>query len=530
MEPTVWIEYLAISGIGLLLFYLLEVVLLRKSTLLRTKRYFFISAILTCLLLPAVSLALSSREETTREEILPVVTIRIDEAPVISGGESGSSPMSRTELLLLIWSAGVLLTTGWIASGHYRLYRLRQCATRVANEEAAIYLTDEEIAPFTQGKSIYLPRSLKGSEMIDTILSHELEHIRQRHYRDITIGTILQIVQWWNPCTWGLLQDLRNNLEYLADRGVLREGIDRKAYQHLLLKCTVGRKVEVPSLSFSMQNLRNRITIMNNKKKTSSKMSVVYALFATPILALVALGTQMVSVEQMQAAPSDTVSSYPPEQADSLPHFRGGEKALLSWLNDNVKYPEEAVKAGTEGKVIVSFFVEEDGTVTHGEVVQSVAAALDAEALRIVSMMPKWVPGHSEGKAVRCKMVIPVIFKLSPSSSKEKEIPDQPDETPEFVGGQKAMMAWLSKNVKYPEEAQKAKISGTVYTSFVVESDGSLSDFKILKGVSKSLDEEALRVVRSMPKWQPATKDGKPIATRMSVPIRFMIHKESDTK
>lgn len=85
------------------------------------------------------------------------------------------------------------------------------------------------------------------------------------------------------------------------------------------------------------------------------------------------------------------------------------------------------------------------------------------------------------------------------------------------------MMAWLSQNVQYPEEAQKAKMSGTVYTSFVVESDGSLSDFKILKGVSKSLDEEALRVVRSMPKWQPATKDGKPIAARMSVPIRFMI-------
>lgn len=196
MEPTVWIEYLAISGIGLLLFYLLEVVLLHKSTLLRAKRYFYITAILTCLLLPAVSLALSSREGTTREEILPVVTIRIDEALVISGGESGSSPMSRTELLLLIWTVGALVTTGWIASEHYRLYRLRQCATRVANKEAAIYLTDEEIAPFTQGKSIFLPRSLEGSEMIDTILSHELEHIRQRHYRDITIGTILQIVQW----------------------------------------------------------------------------------------------------------------------------------------------------------------------------------------------------------------------------------------------------------------------------------------------------------------------------------------------
>jgi len=523
MEPIVWIEYLAISGIGLLLFYLLDVVLLRKSSLLCTKRYFYIIAILTCLLLPAVSLTLGDREESQSKEILPVVTIRIEEAPVVSEGESVSRPMSRAELLLLIWGVGALITTGWIASGYYRLHRLRQSATPVAHKEAAIYLSDEEIAPFTQGKSIYLPRSLEGSEMIDTILSHELEHIRQRHYRDITIGTILQIVQWWHPCTWGLLQDLRNNLEYLADQGVLREGIDRKAYQHLLLKCTVGRKVEVPSLSFSMQNLRNRITIMNNKKKTNSKMSVVYALFATPILALVALGTQMVSVEQMQAAPSDTVSSLPSEQADSLPHFRGGEKALLSWLNDNVKYPEEAVKAGTEGKVIVSFFVEEDGTVTHGEVVQSVTAALDAEALRIVSIMPKWVPGHSGGKAVRCKMIIPVIFKLSPSSSKEKGIPDQPDKTPEFVGGQKAMMAWLSQNVQYPEEAQKAKMSGTVYTSFVVESDGSLSDFKILKGVSKSLDEEALRVVRSMPKWQPATKDGKPIAARMSVPIRFMI-------
>ena len=196
MEPIVWIEYLAISGIGLLLFYLLDVVLLRKSSLLCTKRYFYIIAILTCLLLPAVSLTLGDREESQSKEILPVVTIRIEEAPVVSEGESVSRPMSRAELLLLIWGVGALITTGWIASGYYRLHRLRQSATPVAHKEAAIYLTDEEIAPFTQGKSIYLPRSLEGSEMIDTILSHELEHIRQRHYRDITIGTILQIGQW----------------------------------------------------------------------------------------------------------------------------------------------------------------------------------------------------------------------------------------------------------------------------------------------------------------------------------------------
>ena len=90
-----------------------------------------------------------------------------------------------------------------------------------------------------------------------------------------------------------------------------------------------------------------------------------------------------------------------------------------------------------------------------------------------------------------------------------------------FPGGNDALASYLLANVKYPESALKNNEAGKVFVSFVVEKDGSIGDVKVEKGVSADLDNEALKVVREMPKWTPAVKDGKEVRSSLTLPIVF---------
>ena len=96
-----------------------------------------------------------------------------------------------------------------------------------------------------------------------------------------------------------------------------------------------------------------------------------------------------------------------------MPEFPGGAVEMMKFLNENVKYPEAAMKAGTQGRVIAQFIVEADGSITNVKVLKNVSDEIDAEAVRVINAMPKWKPGMQSGKAVRVKYTIPVTFRLS---------------------------------------------------------------------------------------------------------------------
>lgn len=93
------------------------------------------------------------------------------------------------------------------------------------------------------------------------------------------------------------------------------------------------------------------------------------------------------------------------------PSFPGGQAALMSYLSKSVKYPQEALKDNVQGRVIVGFIVEKDGSVSNAKIIRSVDSALDKEAIRIVMSMPKWTPGRQNGRNVRTKYNVPVNFK-----------------------------------------------------------------------------------------------------------------------
>ena len=95
-----------------------------------------------------------------------------------------------------------------------------------------------------------------------------------------------------------------------------------------------------------------------------------------------------------------------------MPEFPGGTAALMKYLSGNIKYPTISQETGSQGKVIVQFVVDKDGTITNPEVVRGVDPYLDKEAVRVISSMPKWKPGVQNGKKVRVKYTVPVMFRL----------------------------------------------------------------------------------------------------------------------
>jgi len=115
-----------------------------------------------------------------------------------------------------------------------------------------------------------------------------------------------------------------------------------------------------------------------------------------------------------------------------------------------------------------------------------------------------------------------------PTTIKEEVIPDDipvsiPEIMPEFPGGFTALYKYLKDHVQYPVNAREVGIQGTVYLSFVVEKDGSISNVEILRGVGGGCTEEAIRVVKSMPDWSPGTQMGRPVRVIYNLPIKFTL-------
>ncbi len=110
---------------------------------------------------------------------------------------------------------------------------------------------------------------------------------------------------------------------------------------------------------------------------------------------------------------TEAVDSKVFDVVEKIPEYPGGMAAMMTFLSENVHYPEEAYKVGVQGRVLVNFIIEKDGSITNAHVINNVNEYLEAEAVRVVGAMPKWIPGMQEGKAVRVKFTLPITFRLN---------------------------------------------------------------------------------------------------------------------
>ena len=209
------------------------------------------------------------------------------------------------------------------------------------------------------------------------------------------------------------------------------------------------------------------------------------------------------------------------------PKFPGGDAALINFLNANIVYPQQAAQDKVEGKVIVQFMVKKSGKIDDIKVLRSVRKDLDNEAVRVVKMMPDFIPAKQNGEVTDMLYTIPVSFKLFDEMepltvSEGSDVPDG-FEPPMFPGGERALMEFLRENVKYPPMAAKRKTQGRVVMTFVVDKTGKVTEIKVAQSVDIYLDTEAIRVCKLLPDFIPARQNGEPVSVWFTLPITFRL-------
>lgn len=221
------------------------------------------------------------------------------------------------------------------------------------------------------------------------------------------------------------------------------------------------------------------------------------------------------------------------------PRFKGGMASFYTYLQQNLVYPNNAVKRRLEGKVFIGFIVEKDGALTNIKILRGVSPEIDAEAGRVISSSPKWLPGLQNEKPVRVQYVVPITFKLPPDAilsqqllrdslkdlSSDHKIFSAVDQAPSFPDDMGKFYKFLQNNVRYPADAAMKNVQGKVFLTFVVEKDGSLTDIRVLRGIGSGCDEEAVRVLKLSPKWNPGMQNNRPVRVQYTMPISFALEK-----
>lgn len=172
----------------------------------------------------------------------------------------------------------------------------------------------------------------------------------------------------------------------------------------------VSSKEEVLKLD---QSTIESITVKKHEEGSSTPATVWIKTKGAPDLAIGVWEPKEEKKPELIGVVVKTVPDTPFDVVEQMPEFPGGQEAMMKYLSESVKYPKEASKDGIQGRVVVQFVVEKDGSISEVEVIKKVNEHLDAEAIRVVNAMPKWKPGKQKGEPVRVKFTLPVTFRLS---------------------------------------------------------------------------------------------------------------------
>ena len=385
------------------------------DTFFKWRRVSLLTIYVLSLLLPAIDLSVLINETAPLGNILPHMVYNLPEVMV----KPTRDAFDWQQLAVWLYAGVALALLLRVLWQVVVVCRLAQRSERATLHGTAVCLLTGDYSPFSFFRWIFVNPDDKTPSQVQQILTHEQTHVAQWHSADALLSQLFVAAFWFNPAAWLMRLQVRNNLEYLADRSVINGGTDKKAYQYHLLAVAYRTNVATITNNFNVLPLKKRIKMMN--KQTSNPLArFKYLLFVPLAVALLAMNNttiranvqkKVVKTTKVTKKTSATDKVY--EVCEQMPIFPGGDAALMKYLSENVKYPALAIKAQEQGRVVVSFTVEKDGAISDVKVARSVTPSLDAEAVRVVKAMPKWTPGKQGGQLVRVRYNVPVSFKLN---------------------------------------------------------------------------------------------------------------------
>lgn len=463
---------------------------------------------------------------------------------------------------MLLYGIVIVVLFGRILYGYWKIFLLIH-KSRIEFIKPYWFVLSEHItAPFSFFRYIFWNNRVnadtpEGRQM----LRHEMVHMQEKHSTDKLFLEIITAVCWINPFFHLIKRELSLIHEFIADKKAVVNGDVADYAQTILQMALQTNRTFSMTNNFSHQPIKRRILMLTQSRKL--RFSYLRRLMILPIAIMIFSSLAFViteeNIDKFVAAPLDiqqkkdsTVKPPPPPPPPSKPKvqfkpvkrngkevftfveqpptFPGGDQALHQYLAQNIRYPHTAAEKNVSGTIFVSFIVTNDGEVVDVKTVgKPRGGGLEEEAIRVVEKMPKWIAGKQNGQHVNVQFNLPIRFTLQGGDEPKKIMSNDGaylivEEMPTYPGGENALMAYLSQNIKYPKAAVEKKLGGMVHVSFDINVDGSVSNVRsVHKPNNGGLEEEAVRVVSKMPNWNPGKEKGKPVRVKVVLPVTFKL-------
>ena len=372
---------------------------------------------------------------------------------------------------------------------------LAHTSERVVIHETPVYALRKAAGPFSFFRMVFLHPESHSDKETDEILTHECTHVSQWHSIDVILSEMMCMACWFNPFVWLLKREVRHNLEYLADNTVIQSGYDSKSYQYHLLGLAHHQSVTTLYNSFNVLHLKNRIMMMN-KKRSPGIVRTKYLIFI-PLVGILMLLSNIEAVARLTV--------------------RLANEATVS----NAMVTATGILVDETGQPLIGASVVVKGGKERTITDRKGAFSLEVPANAILRCSYQ---GRESQEVLAADMTNNTHLSLS---SKSREMNEQVftvvEMMPSFPGGDAELLKYIATNIKYPKESQDNGEQGRVICSFIVGRDGSVNNPEVLRGVTPLLNEEAVRVINTMPRWNPGMQRGKAVAVKYTVPITFRL-------
>ncbi|CAG5073180.1 hypothetical protein DYBT9623_04683 [Dyadobacter sp. CECT 9623] len=510
------LTYLAKTNLYLVLFYGCYWLFFRQHTFFKWNRFYLLASIGAAFLLPAITFwvpapVLETSYDQQSTQLIPAVTETVEE------------PFNWAILVAGYYLAGVMVMIFKLLSSFQKLFSLLRRGERIRTDAYTLLLFDNgqlqsaETGSFSFFKWLIVNRSDYENNP-DAIIRHEYVHIRQWHSFDVILIELLKVVFWLNPVVWMYKRSIQAVHEYLADA----EAPNRDRYANFLVSYALKVPEQVLANHFANSSLlKNRIQMIY-KNRTSKWLLGKYAL----IIPLTALTVFLTASRMYLPAPErenpavnesfgidikGTVSDKSGNKiADAIVIVKGTNQGAPT--DKQGKY--ELRNVPENASIVVSHvqFKSQEMTIDKNKLTYDFTLEIDNEPIK------------ASATANNAAIEKPAVTKQNAGPLTVAE------QKPQFPGGHQAMLEYLKTNTKYPESASKALVSGSVFVRFTVAEEGSIGNIVIVKGVGFGLDAEAIRLVKNMPKWEPAVQNGKPLSAAQNIEIRFDLPGEKSDK
>lgn len=503
------IYFLKVNG-AFVLFYAFYRLFFYKDTFFKLRRVLLLAFFALAFLYPLMNLQDWMKEQPPLAGMIQLYSaILLPEVTIEAAHTTMDWPGILEVGAVSVYLVGVLLLISRFFLQLISILRLAHISPKTCMQGVPVHQLAKPAGPFSFFRMIFLYPAAHSEDEISEILAHEKTHVSQGHSIDVMLSELVSILCWVNPFVWLLKREVRHNLEYLADNTVIRSGYDSKSYQYHLL----GLAHHYPAAAnlynnFHVLPLKNRIHMMNKKRSRGIGRTKYLVFF--PLIGLLMLFSNIEAVARITLALSKPLSTQQHIEIKA----RIVDEADQPLIAAAIVVAGSSIGTLADGNGSFTLSVPADVMLQFsypGKVKREIAAKNIGENMKIVLA--------SNGASPTGKVEPVIASDENPSDPIYQVV----DPMPQFPGGDFALLDYVAKHVKYPQDAHKAGVQGRVICEFVVDKDGKVTDAKVFQGIYPSLDAEALRVIRSFPVWTPGSVDGKPVRVKFTVPITFRL-------